>query len=418
MQWQAVTSSAIGTKHKKIEKPCQDYGAHQILSEGNVLIGAVSDGMGSAKHSEIGSQLAVEVVISELQQDYWQSQLTDEDAVKQFFAQLLKLVKSRLQHKANTQGYPVQDLACTLLAFIATPEWLAAMQVGDGFIVVRAEGGDYELLFQPDKGEFANETTPVTASDALQEMQVCLKLIPYKFICATTDGIENISLVKPENWKPFAKFFRPLEQHMLSRLSLKQKKKQLKDFLHSEKISQSTDDDTTLLLGVYQDSEPKKAEGSPDEKISPPGDEPTPIPSWEGLGVGSALQVRGERAEGIYPDSPSFLESSREQGLQPPSKQSSLVHFPRGTRTSPQNNIKLFSFCALPWQKCLKKTRNQDLKKLGNRITDELHLLGSQKFTLKKIKLNKQGYLEIWLESEQPLYNPDLCYSKISEDNR
>ncbi|NET62390.1 MAG: protein phosphatase 2C domain-containing protein, partial [Symploca sp. SIO2E6] len=164
-----------------------------------------------------------------------------------------------------------------LLAFIVTPEWLVAMQVGDGFMVVRAEGGDYELLFQPDKGEFANETTPVTASDALQEMQVCLKLIPYKFICVTTDGIENISLVKPENWKPFAQFFRPLEQHMLSTLSLEQKEKKLDDFLHSEKISQSTDDDTTLLLGVYQDSEPSKAED------------------------------RGQRAEGTYPDNPSLV---------------------------------------------------------------------------------------------------------------
>ncbi|NET58507.1 MAG: protein phosphatase 2C domain-containing protein, partial [Symploca sp. SIO2E6] len=75
MQWQAVISSARGIKHKKIGKPCQDWGAYQILSKGHVLIGAVSDGMGSAQHAEIGSQLAVEVVISELQQDYWQSQL-------------------------------------------------------------------------------------------------------------------------------------------------------------------------------------------------------------------------------------------------------------------------------------------------------------------------------------------------------
>ena len=87
-------------------------------------------------------------------------------------------------------------------------------------------------------------------------MQVCLRSIPYKFICTATDGIENISLIKTQGWKPFDNFFRPLEQHMLSTSTLEQKKKKLDDFLNSAKINQSTDDDKTLLLCVYQDSVP------------------------------------------------------------------------------------------------------------------------------------------------------------------
>ena len=256
MEWQAVASRARGYKHIKGGKPCQDYGDYEILSGGRVIIGVVSDGMGSAKHSEIGSQLAVEVAISELKRESWLYSPKDEKHTQKIFKSILEVVRAKLKNWADINGYSVQDLACTLLAFIATPQWLAAMQIGDGFVVVRSKGGDYQLLFKPDKGEFANETTPLTSSDALREMQVCLRSIPYKFICAATDGIENISLIKTKDWKPFDNFFRPLENHMLSPYILEQKKKKLDDFLNSEKINQSTDDDKTLLLCVYQDSVP------------------------------------------------------------------------------------------------------------------------------------------------------------------
>lgn len=253
MPWQAINGIATGAKHLELGQPCQDWGVCEIISEGSVIIGAVSDGMGSAKHSEIGSKLAVEIAISEIRSWDWQFSLTNEQDARNFFRRILSVVKAALNKKANTSGYPVEDLACTLLVFIATSKWVAAMQVGDGLIVVRAEGEDYQLLFKPDKGEFANETTSITSSNALQEMQVCLLLINCQFICAATDGIENISLIKPENWKPSETFFQPLEQHMLSTDSLELKKQELDKFLNSEKINQSTHDDKTLILCIYQE---------------------------------------------------------------------------------------------------------------------------------------------------------------------
>ncbi len=254
MQWEIVGCSAIGTKHIKGGTSCQDAVCYERISD-QIIIGAVSDGMGSARRSDVGSKLAVQTALSQIKSTQcWLNQPKNDEEAWEIFRSVLGKVQATLKKEAENGGYSVKDLNCTLLAFVATPEWLAAMQVGDGLIVVRSKGRDYQLLFMPDKGEFCNETTSVTSSHALEEMQVCVKSGSYEFICAATDGIENISLVKPENWRPFEGFFKPLEEQiMLSTKSLDHKKKEIEDFLNSEQINQQTDDDKTLLLCAYSD---------------------------------------------------------------------------------------------------------------------------------------------------------------------
>ena len=253
MPWQVVARSAIGTKHVLKKQPCQDHGNYHKLFEGEIIIGAISDGMGSAKHSDTGSKVAVEVAISQLKNIDWQKKLTEREKAKEIFHNLLITASSELKNEAEQHGYSMQDLACTLLVFVATPDWFTAMQVGDGLLVVRSKDDkDYKLLFQPDKGEFANETTSITSSDVLDEIHIRLEPKPYEFICAATDGIENISLMKREGWRPSEKFFRPLEQYMLSQESESHKSEEIDKFLNSDKINLKTDDDKTLLICVFQ----------------------------------------------------------------------------------------------------------------------------------------------------------------------
>ena len=104
----------------------------------------------------------------------------------------------------------LDDLACTLIIFVTSSNDLAAMQIGDGLIVVQTQDkSDYDLLFMPNKGEYANETTFVTSTSAQSEMKTELKSIRVNFICAATDGIEHISLTKTagKQWVPFPDFF-------------------------------------------------------------------------------------------------------------------------------------------------------------------------------------------------------------------
>ena len=254
MEWQVVGVSVQGSYHIDQKLPCQDAAKYETFSDNQIIIGAVSDGMGSARHSEIGSALAVNTALSEIKSRMcWQHQPSNEQ-VRDIFYTVLETVKASLKKEAEKKGYSLKDLACTLLIFVATPKWLAAMQVGDGLIVVRrSKGENYELLFRPDKGKrYPNETTSVTSSYAEREMQVDVKSGCYQFICAATDGIENISLVKREAWRPFENFFKPLEEQiMLSQNTVNQKEMEIEDFLNSEQVNQETDDDKTLLLCVY-----------------------------------------------------------------------------------------------------------------------------------------------------------------------
>ena len=259
MNWKAVARSAIGTSHQNQGIGCQDYGNYRILDD--VIVGAVADGAGSAKYSDIGSKLAVKTVLKYLGRisEYLQkrkhclqnlSQPLSEAEAKKLFTGTVKTVIAKLHKQATEGDYSVNDLACTLLVFVATPDWVAAMQIGDGFIVVRSQDSEYQLLFQPDKGEFANETTFITSTNAVKEMQVKVIHEKQEFICASTDGLEKVA-IRLSDWEPFSPFFKPLEEYLHEPVNPEDEDKYLMEFLNSERLNSRTDDDKTLLLCFF-----------------------------------------------------------------------------------------------------------------------------------------------------------------------
>jgi hypothetical protein len=126
------------------------------------------------------------------------------------------------------------------------------MQIGDGFLVVSLQDEpSYQLLFHPDKGEFINETSFITSGNALDRMKVNVLMGKQKFICASTDGLENVSL-SSRNWLPFSPFFKPLETYIKQTNNPEINKQYLINFLGSERLQSRTDDDITLLLCFYE----------------------------------------------------------------------------------------------------------------------------------------------------------------------
>jgi Protein phosphatase 2C len=252
MQWQAIGCSEIGSSHIKTGIPCQDFCDYKIISNNQVTIGAVSDGMGSVAHSDLGAKIAVQTTLNCLNQRDWLNNFINESQAQVFFEKLLKTVVTEIQTVAKKDGYSVRDMACTLLTFIATPNLLVAMQCGDGLIVIRPHASqNYQLIFQPQKGEYKNEYVPITSASAYQYMQVKVIAEPIDFICAATDGLEHFSLIKSKQWKAYDKFFEPVEtQIMRSPKTELEKKKIVSDWLKSDDINQRTDDDKTVLLCI------------------------------------------------------------------------------------------------------------------------------------------------------------------------
>jgi serine/threonine protein phosphatase PrpC len=156
--WRTLCQSVVGSFHVQTGLPCQDYGAYQVLGQ-DVLIGAVADGAGSAKHSDLGAKKTVEAALQFLEENLKKTALaaTETEAeLKEIFRRLLAYVQQILQEEAEKEQLDINDLATTLLVVLVTSKRLAAMQIGDGFIVFKPLGGNYHLLLQPDKGEWGN----------------------------------------------------------------------------------------------------------------------------------------------------------------------------------------------------------------------------------------------------------------------
>ncbi len=257
-----MVHSAIGTRHERRGQPCQDYGNYCV--EAPYLFGAVSDGAGSAKHSEIGAQIAVETALEAIFQavthrfDQLPTWSEMEQAAPELFEQALDTILSALHQETVASSCELRDLGCTLLAFVATPDWVAAMQIGDGFMMLRSHpDAPCQLLFEPDKGEFINETIFVTTSGAKAYMGVCVEAVQSPFLCAATDGLERVA-VRLQDWQPYAPFFEPFEDCLSKLPTAVERYSYLKTFLESERLNAKTDDDKTLLACLYSAELPEE----------------------------------------------------------------------------------------------------------------------------------------------------------------
>ena len=273
MGWKGITRSLCGTRHQQQGLPCQDFGAQWI--GGDVVVGAIADGAGSAKYADLGAKLAVTTLVDYLKaSDQWlhshQASWTTlppaalAGTTRKCFTKGIKAVQATLQQQAQKRGGTVDDFACTLLAFLATPQWIAALQIGDGFMVIRSDdssssptsipsrsnNGPYRLLFEADKGEYANQTTFVTSSTVMDTLQTQVVMASPTFICASTDGLESVAIRQRDAF-PFPPFFQPLEEYMTETPVPEQDDEYIMAFLQSERLNQRTDDDKTLLMCQY-----------------------------------------------------------------------------------------------------------------------------------------------------------------------
>lgn len=257
MIWKVNYHYSQGIYHKKKGITCQDYANYHLLEE-KLIIGAVADGAGSAKYADIGARLAVDIIIDYLKRFSYKSSILStnlfplhtQNAEKIFSNALKQEVIPRLQQEAQQRNCSINEFACTLICFIVTPDCIIAMQIGDGFLVVRLEHEEYQLLLKPEKGEFINETTFITSQKSLSKININILHEKIRFICASTDGLEKVA-IRFSDWTPHPPFFKPLEAYLEQTHNPEKNKEYLENFLNSERLNSRTDDDKTLLLCLY-----------------------------------------------------------------------------------------------------------------------------------------------------------------------
>lgn len=258
-RWRTAFATSIGTSHVKTGTPCQDAGACtvvELLNGQEILIAAVSDGAGTADKSDLGSALAVQEFVDQFSQAIPQDGdlgLINEEWVRTWF----KGLQVKISDLAEENGDSVAAYACTLLGVVAGHNEAVYVQLGDGAIVVEAEGDDdYGWIFWPQHGEYANSTFFVTQEGAETKLQIERGPAPRE-VALFSDGIERLVLdmakqsVHSPAFKPIFEWLAGTEPDRTGKPS-----PALEAYLASDHVNRRTDDDKTLVMATRAEHVP------------------------------------------------------------------------------------------------------------------------------------------------------------------
>lgn len=156
-----------GRGHAADGVPCQDRTAYG--SRAGVQVMCLSDGAGSAAHSEHGAQALVDEGVRMLAARF--TDIIGSRDGAQVKLDLVQGLQRRLSEVAARRGCATRDLAATFLAVATFEDRFLAVHVGDG-VIGFVRNGELKVVSAPDNDEFANRTTFVTSSGAAASMRL------------------------------------------------------------------------------------------------------------------------------------------------------------------------------------------------------------------------------------------------------
>jgi serine/threonine protein phosphatase PrpC len=249
--WKVIAERELGTSHEKVGGVCQDAYAYSEFPHAlSPLIACCADGAGSAAFSETGSRVACDALLRAVSRHFDHDDTVagpDRAKVVEWFME----VRNEVEVKAAELNRPPRDLACTLLMVVATNEWTAAAQVGDGVIVVGRDAG-YEAVTWPQSGEYQNTTYFLTDPELEPRIQYVILDSKVDELALLTDGLQPLALnlalraVHTPFFSPFFHALRTIDDHTTLSIPLLQ-------FLKSKQVNDRTDDDKTLILACRRD---------------------------------------------------------------------------------------------------------------------------------------------------------------------
>ncbi len=245
MAWNIVAASVTGEGHLKQGKGNEDAFCLASRLDGALVL-AVADGAGSASCGAEGAELATTCALEFLGEIELP---TTEDSWQTLMQETAQHVHNTLEAHAVAQEKEARDFACTLLVAVVTPSYIVALQIGDGAIIGMSDEAITRLT-RAAHGEYASETVFVTSQDYLEHCSCTV--IPSEIltgIALLTDGLEPVAM-NLQAGEPFAPFFSPLFRFAGNEKAMGEKSQTLVDFLASERISQRTHDDKTLVVAV------------------------------------------------------------------------------------------------------------------------------------------------------------------------
>jgi hypothetical protein len=219
-------------------------------------VAAVADGAGSAALAERGAEIAVETVIECLDRSF--------DTGRSDYGAMLRDAAAGAREavltEAQKHGAEPRDFASTLLVAVVGPSGGAALQLGDGVIVVNDGGDGWCWVFWPQRGEYANTTHFLTDEDAAQRLQVEAFQGKVTDVALMTDGLQALAL-HYASMSVHEPFFHGMFQALLDADGadeIKHLSTSLERFLSSGRVGSRTDDDVSLILATCRQRDDQK----------------------------------------------------------------------------------------------------------------------------------------------------------------
>jgi hypothetical protein len=256
-KWRYTFHSTIGTSHLKVDLPCQDACLCTVLQTNlneSVLIAVATDGAGSALRADFAAQLACNSFVEQSQTLFARGGVRD--VTYGFFFDWIQRFREAVAEQAAEEGLTMREFACTALAAIIGEQEAAFFQVGDGAIIVNGEEDDYDWVFWPQKGEFANETNFITDLVTVGAAEVTFVSRRIVEAALFTDGLERLvlNLEQQTVHGPFFRMaFAPLRHADAGHAEVLSQS--LDKFLASVEVNKRTDDDKTLILATRYDQQ-------------------------------------------------------------------------------------------------------------------------------------------------------------------
>lgn len=271
-KWTFGFASVLGKSHLNHGIPCQDSCFCKLIeSEKDWGIAIVSDGAGSSKFSDISSN---HVVIEGFQkfsaailESSWYK--TNELPTKEEWDEMTKKVISNIREElfnlSEKEEHKIGDFHATIIVIVFTPIGILSSHIGDGRAGYCDENGCWHNIFQPHKGEYANETLFITSGSENWHKNIDNAIIEKKISAffLLTDGCENGCYeltVKDEEGnfdiinQPFPPFFNPivkiLNEFFIENSEQDKINEEWKNFLSDGSPFANEPDDKTLVIGI------------------------------------------------------------------------------------------------------------------------------------------------------------------------
>jgi len=243
-EWRILAESRTGTSHLARNAVCQDccrwatFGTNR-----DWLAMAVSDGAGSASHSDSGAQYFCSTFVERCRE-------TDVEPLRTRggMLELIGSIREGVVNQSVLLGVAARELACTALVSVVGPEWAVFGQIGDGAIVLNTDS-NLSVVFWPGDSEYVNCTDFLTDESFPTAFRHEFVSGAIRELAMTTDGLQRLALDYAFNL-PHAPFFKPLFRALSESGSTLELEVPFREFLDSAHINERTDDDKTLVLAI------------------------------------------------------------------------------------------------------------------------------------------------------------------------